>query len=301
MKSLISLCIILIITIYYVPLIAGPQQEVLTVSVLNWDGTPALSIQFPGAQSVPVENPWIRSPQYLRVIYFSDEAIWGIRIITDNETNIGQVYPKPLNIGPDRDPDTPGVQNEWEWERLGLEGYQYISGEWQTGDDSVSFGGLIDPNSKDNPNFRADIAWQVFADPVPEPDSIYKHPLYGWNVGTNPVYRNGKWIYPREWAYVVDSNNKWDGQPVLGEVFYPSPPYSPWSPKYEMVVTGNPFLSYLTQYPPMQLTNPDPRPGDCDIAVYLAACFGNMENDIFVATLPAGNYGTKLYLQLIHE
>lgn len=291
MKTILGLILTLLFIICSFCLTAGPQLETLSVSILNWNGTPAAGIIFPGGDAT-VEEPWVHSPQFLRVVFSTDELSWGVRIVTFNEVNIGEVYPKPLNKGPD---------NQWEWEKLGLTGYQYVGGQWQTGDDSVSFEGLIDPATKDNPDFRAALAWQVFKDPVPEPDAIYKHPLFGWNVGSNPVNWNGTWIYPREWANIVDGSNKWNGESVLGGVFYP-PPAPQYSLKYEIVANGNSnIISFLAQYPPMQLTNPDPRSGDCDIAVYFAACFGIMENGQFVGLLPAGNYKTFLYVQLIHE
>lgn len=268
------------ILILAVSLFAGPNQEVLNVSILNWDGTPAGSLQFP-AQNATINEPWVHSPQYLRVTYSSDENIWGIRIVTNNNVDIGQVYPKPIGPGPD---------NQWEWEKLGLSGYQYVGGVWQTGDDSVSFGGLIHPGTKANPNYRADLAWQVYKDPVPSPDPIYKNWQGVWNVGGN---------WNDDWAYITDKSDKWNGQLVIGGVYYPGT----WDAKYEMVVTGNPVVNYLAQHPVVSGSkeNPDPKLGDCDIAIYLAACFGISQNGTFIGILPAGNYQTRIYLELIHE
>lgn len=281
MRHIASFILILIMVTYGTALFAGPNPEALNVSILNWDGIPAGGIQFPNPQGATIDEPWILSPQYLRVTYSSDETVWGLRIITNNEINIGQVYPKPLNKGPD---------NQWEWKKLGLTSYQYVGGQWQTGDDCVSFNGLIDPATKGNPNYRVDLAWQVFRDPVPEPDPIYKDWQGVWNVGGN---------WNDDWAYVVDKSNRWNGQPVLGGVFYPGT----WNQKYEMIVTGNPVVNYLAQHPVVSGSkeNPDPKLGDCDIAVYLGACFVIMENGVFTSVLPAGNYGTVIYLELIHE
>lgn len=258
-----------------------PAASSVDVQVLNWDGTPAGGLQFPDAQNATIAEPWLHSPQYLRVIYNSDEMMWGVRIVTDNETNIGQVYPKPLNPGP---PDEDGV-SRWEWERLGLSGYQYIDGVWQTGNDNVSFGGLINPATKDNPNLRASLAWQVFNEPDPEgPDEIFKNWEGVWNVGGN--WNDG-------WAYVVDKSDKSNGELVVGGIYYPNS----WSAKYEMVVVGDQSISYLATHPYIG----DSRLGDGDIAVYIAACFGVMENGDYTSILPRGDYGTVLYLELVYE
>lgn len=298
MKFLIKFILIIVISFYAVSIFAGPEPDTISASLYTWDDgtpddpydTPADGLRFPGANSATTDNPWVHSPQFIRVIFSTDEDLWGIRIFTKNEENIRQVYPKPLREGPD---------GRWEWERLGLTSYQYVGGVWQTGDDSVSFGGLTDPATKSNPNYRADLAWQVFKDPQPAPLAIYKHELWGWNVGSNPVWEDYLgWIYPREWAYVVDKDNKWNGESVLGGIFYPPPPE--YSLKYEIISNGvSNLLHFLAQYPPMQLTNPDSREGDCDIAIYIAACFGISENGVFIGTLPAGNYSTVLYIQLI--
>jgi len=288
---------------------------VLNVSLKNWDGTPASNLTFPGAGNVTTDNPWIRSPQYLRVIYSSTETTWGIRIVTDNEGNIGQVYPKPLNKGPD---------NQWEWDNNHPDWggkYKYENGQWQTGDDSISFSGLLDSATKNNPNYRPALAWQVFAQPVVEPDSIYKIPFTNvWNVG-------GDWN--DDWVYLVDKSNKWNGEDVIGGVFYPPPPV--YSLKTEIVANGSGQLGWLAQHPVVggSPDHPDPKYGDgwdtngdgkineqddndvnddgkveCDMAIYIAACFGvpsDTQEGVFTATMPAGNYSSVIYLELIHE
>lgn len=272
MKGILTILLIFIV-FYAVPVFAGPDPEILSVEILNWNGTPAPGgVQFPDADSATIDEPWVHSPQYIRVIYDSDEAMWGIRIVTDNNTDIGQVYPKPQNKGPD---------NQWHWVVLGVAGYPYAGGVWQTGDDSVSFGGLIDPGTKDDPSHRADIAWQVYTNPVVEPDPIYKNWAGVWNV-------SGNWN--ADWAYVVDKSNRWNGVLSVGGIFHPGT----WNAKYEMVVTGNPLISYLALHPVVSgsMANPDPKIGDGNIALYIAANFGG---------LSAGNYGTTLYLELIHE
>lgn len=299
-NKIIFLCLFII---FHTSLFAGPLPEDLDVNVLNWDGTPASnSLEFINIQEeATIENPWVWSRQYISVEYSSDEAVWGIRIVTDNNNDVdmgGPVYPKPLNIGTDRDPVTPGVQNEWEWERLGLTRYQYAGGEWQTGDDSVSFGGLINPTTKNNPDARADLAWEVFADPVPAPNPVYKDWRGNWNV-------SGEWN--ADWAYVVDRSNKWNGArsvplPDANGVFY-YPDIE--AVRYELAAWGSP-VPFLAQHPVVSGSRewPDPKyleEGDRNFAIYIAACFGISRSGNFVRLLPAGNYRTRIYLELIHD
>lgn len=307
MRCLIYLFIVVNIIFFSIPLIA---EDVLSVSLYTWDDatpdvpfdTPAVGLQFPGAKDATVEEPWQHSPQFIRLIYSSDAAFWGIRIVTNNEVNIGQVYPRPQYKGPDGKWEfDPNLHPDWGGK------YKYENGQWLTGDDSVSFGGLIDPATKSNPELRADLAWQVFKDPeLGQPDPIWYNQFGGWygywNVGSNPIKYKGVWKYPYDWAYIVDKSNKWNGEssipgPDEDSIYYTGT----WAARYEMVVTGNPVTNYLTQYPPMQQTNPDIRLGDCDVVVYIAACFGVMQNGEFVDTIPKGNYQTIIYFELVHE
>jgi hypothetical protein len=281
MRIIISLIIIVSFFINGQALLAGPQAEILSISALNWDGTPALNgIQFTAGDAT-IDAPWVHSPQYVRVIYSSDEAIWGVRLVTNNEGAFGQVYPKPINKG---------LDNQWEWEKTGLTAYQYVNGIWQTGDDSVSFAGLIDNATKGNPSFRAKLAWQVYANPVPSPSPIFKNWQGVWNVGGN---------WNDDWAYVIDRSDKWNGQSSVDGVFEPNT----WNAKYDMVAVGTPLTNNLTQHPVVSgsKANPDPKYGDGDIAIYFAGCFGLMQDNAYIGLLPAGSYTTALYVQLIHE
>jgi len=262
------------------PLFAGPNQETLSVFLYNWDGTPANSLQFP-VEDATVDEPWVYSPQYIRIIHSSDETIWGVRIVTKNNITFGQVYPKPISKGPD---------NQWEWEKLGESSYPYVNGNWQTGDDSVSFAGLIDNATKLDPNKRASLAWQVFVNPVSSPDPIYKNWQGVWNVGGN---------WNDDWVYVVDKNDKWNGVDSVNGVFEPGT----WNAKYDMIAVGTPLSNNLTQHPVVagSQASPDPKYGDGDIAVYLAACFGVMNGNSCTGLLPAGQYSAVLYVELVHE
>lgn len=51
-------------------------EDILNVSLLNWDGTPAGSLEFPGREDVTTENPWIVSSQHLYVVY----RVRGMRV-----------------------------------------------------------------------------------------------------------------------------------------------------------------------------------------------------------------------------
>lgn len=248
----------------------------LSAQILNWDGTPASGgVQFSSSQAT-VKNPWVRSPQYLRVIYSCDRETWGLRIVTDNEKDIGQVYPKPTDPGADKKYET---------------SYTYVNGQWLTGDDSVSFGGLIDLKTKNNPNYRAPFAWQAFSAPVSNPYLIYKDTSGKWNVG-------GEWN--DDWAYMVDKSDIWDNVKAVGGVYFQNT-----YPKFEIVVFGSSNLALMTQHPVVSgsKTNPDLKPdGDGDMAIYIATCFGIMdENGDYVGILPKGTYQTTIYVELIYE
>lgn len=309
------LIIFLSILIFVLPAFAGPQPETLSVSVLNWNGTPAVNgIQFPVTEAT-LEDPWVRSHQYLYVTYNSDEDVWGIRIVTKNRGVFVGMAPKILGIGSGADNIRGTADDTW---RPGPDGiWDTADDVWGYGSDGIpgtnddtvctSFGGLIDPATKNNPNYRADLAWQVYKDPVypSEPHAIYYASWgswYGyWNVGSNPVFYSGAYRYPYQWAYVVDSNNYWNGTLAISNNYVcydPQPPVA-WNARYEMIVIGSPLTKDLTQYPPARQTNPPRRPGDCDIAVYLAACFGIMENYQCTSLLPAGSYSASLYIELI--
>lgn len=300
---------------FHTSLFAGPLAEDLRVNVYDLDDldgtTPRDSMEFANIQEeATIDNPWVHSSQYIRVEYSSDEAVWGIRIVTDNERDIGQVYPKPQNKGvlPD-DPSDPDSDPEpdpfWEWEIHPEWGgrYRYEGGQWLTGNDSVSFGGLINPTTKNNPDARADLAWQVFADPVPAPDPIYRDWRGVWNV-------SGDWN--ADWAYVVDKSNRWYGARSIplpdenGVFYYPDLE----AVRYELAAYGSP-IPFLAQHPVVGGSRdwPDPKPvderdepvGDNDFAIYIAACFGISRDGNFVRILPAGNYRTRIYLELIHD
>lgn len=303
MKRLMQGIILVLWLILTVNLWAANDIE---IEILNRsDNQPAGSLQFPipapvdGAIPVPVDDPWLFSDQYLRLIYDCDVPIWGIRIFTNNNGVIGGLAPYITGIGPGPD-NVPGTADDtWQAGADGIFGtgddiWGYgPDGVPGTDDDtlSVSYSGLINPATKDDPSARAALVWQVFNNPVPDPTQIFQNWQGNWNVG-------GAWN--DDWAYLIDLSDRWQGNPsIVDAVFYTGT----WNARFEMVVTGNPIVNYLAQHPVVSgpQNNPDPKPGDCDIAIYIAACFGKNQNPEEPGSLGAGNYGSTIYLQLISE
>lgn len=294
MKNCFCITIILILIVAGMPAYA---DYTLNVSVYNEDGTPAGSITFPGVGDLAlVGNLWIVSPQYLRVRYGSHETNWYVRVITKNHLVVDGIYPKPLAVGPDR---------QWEWIRLGIASYQNVGGVYQTGDDIVSYGGLINPATKDNPNARASLAWQVFRfsdpyNPPPPGHIVTPHTtLNDGTVGGGPI---------DDWAYIGD----------VRDTGYVSDP----THEYFWVAYGSGGFALLSQHPVVywQDNNHDgipdrdasgspialPKPGGvgiCEMVIYFGARFGLKAADgvTDIAVLPAGNYISRIYLELIHE
>lgn len=241
---------------------------------------PASGITFPGKldgsppYSKILSNPWVHSPQFMRIKYSSTQNTWGIRLYTDNNTDIGGIKPKILKADPGPD------------------------GKLGTTDDiilSTSYGGLINPATKGNPYMRAMQAWQVFKDPVYQPDPIDKDFFGEWNVG-------GNWT--DDWAYVIDKSDYADGKQAIGGVYYP-PPAPSYSAKYEMIAFGEKVVMFLAQHPVVSgsQTNPDPKKGDDDIVVYFSACFAAPSEEVkgnFDGIIPLGTYSTKIYIELIN-
>lgn len=253
--------------------------------IYNLDDTPAGSLQFPGLNNlVPGGNLWVVSGQYIRVSYSSTEVQWAIRIVTKNSINIGGVYPKPLGPGPD------GL---WEWEKQGVNSYQYVNGVWQTGDDLVSYCGLINSTTKNDPNSRAPLAWQVFRynDPYYPDGKLHIPPLIPVppstvlndnTVGGGPI---------DDWAYMGD----------VSDTGYVLDPLN----DYYWVAYGSGGFSLLAQHPVVYKDADGdalPKPGGGDIIVYIGARFGKKAPDgvTDVGLLPIGQYGTRIYLEIIH-
>lgn len=220
------------------PLPVMAIEVALEVYTKNADGSSTLTtggITFPGVENLTISNPWMPSPQYLKIMYRGpldtvsgiNNKKGGVRIYTDNVTDVAgghkeNIYPKPVNPGPD------GL---WEWERLQIGRYNYSSiNGWETRDDSVSFGGLIRTdgisgtiNDNSDPNIRAPIAWQVFDTLLPAMEIDDSRVGGAWNS---------------TWAYVVDKSDKWNGALSFGHVYSDPQPPSAYNAKFEMITFG---------------------------------------------------------------
>jgi hypothetical protein len=258
----------------------------LSVSMRNADDTPSVTVTFPGIDALVLGgNLWIVSPQHIHITYESHETTWAMRIITKNNLLIGGIYPKPLGTGPDL---------LWEWVKLGNPAYQSIGGVWQTGDDIVSYGGLICESSKSDPNARAPLAWQVFRHNDPYYPDLVEHvpPLVPCPPATvlNDANAGGGPI--DAWAYMGD----------VGDTGYVSDPTN----DYYWVAYGSGGFSLLAQHPVVYTDASGdalPKPGGGEIIVHLGARFGLKGNDgvTDIGVLPAGNYNALIYLELFHE
>lgn len=253
---------------------------VLDVTTENQDGTPVPRLEFPGIDGLVVGgNLWIASPQFIHVRYGSHEVHWSIRLVTKNNEDIGRVYPKPLDPGPDE---------AWEWVRQGFSSYQYVGGVWDTGDDIVTYGGLINTATRNDPNSRAPLAWQVFryGDPYnPPPMGMVINPPTAINddaVGGGPI---------DEWSFMGDAGDRGYVLDSVNDYFW--------------VAYGSGIFSLLAQHP-VVYRNPRgearPKPGEGNMGIYVGARFGKRAPDgvTDVGILPAGDYNTVIYLELIH-
>lgn len=277
---LIINALILFITVYVY------ADYVVDAVIYNGDDTPAPQLEFPGVDGLNLgDNLWITSPQYIRVTCTSEAVRWSVRIITKNNTDIGGVYPKPLATGP----GPGGGDGVWEWERLGNPSYLAdADGNWQVGDDVVSYGGLINEGTKLDPNSRATLAWQVYRynDPYYPVPALNPSPpptvLNDGTVGGGPT---------DDWAYIADS----------GDTGYVLDPVN----NYFWVIYGSGGFSLLAQHPVVYRDangNIKPKPGGGDCIVYVGARFGRRASDgvTDLGVLPAGDYNTRIYLELIH-
>ncbi len=93
------------------------------------------AIQFTGAGAVqlpPAGNPWIVADQYIRLVYSSNHAVWGIRIVTDNE-------------------DLENDQNDIIDKIVGNSVAPGPDGIWGTSDDVKAYSGLLGLNEISKP------------------------------------------------------------------------------------------------------------------------------------------------------
>ena len=252
------------------------QVQVLTRPGKPYSATPAFS----GYASATLTEPWVMCDQCLLVIHTpSDEAMppapaadnWHVRIITDNKSLCPNMRGKILV-----DPD----------------GIPY------NGDETLSYNGLIDPAveaafSYENPENRALVVWEVW-----EATSTHPYGITPFGVDLDQDALEDS-LYDLSiqfgyWAYLCDANdtgfaaNPTDGYfNILNGVLFAG---------------GVPKIA-LAGYPPGAW---DTRWVEEDIdskfrtVIYLGACLGRNLADP-AGGLPAGSYGTQMYVQLYHE
>lgn len=221
----------------------GAVATLTVIPVTIATGLDAAGISF----TDPGVATWTVANEYLRVVYSSNYPLWVVRIVTDNRAVFAAMAPRPLAAGAD--------------------------GVFGTGDDVVSYGGLIDAVTQDNPDNRADLAWQVYVDPT-APGVLDDAAVGGdWNDN---------------WAYVVDVSSTGVGLDIDVDDNVDTL-------EYFTVVQGGAASSGLAFHPALDADADgavDPKPGDGNVAVYLGARFSG---------LAAGDYGANLTVQLIHE
>lgn len=255
------------------------------------------TIAFSGAGTATELNPWVISDQYLNVNFAGNYGEWGIHLLTKNQDDIGGLAAKPLTKGPDAQWGVAGVDDD---------GNEVVDDDaeagWPGTDDFVSYGGLIDEPTKDNPDNRALFAWRVQngflgngvtpaildddEDAVAEP---------------NEVCASGAVNYQSDWKFIVDSaNTGYDVSYVrfLDDNGTPANPDDDFDVyNYAMSVfgfaTGDAIMSLNTAGTmPQAAHSDDDIVGYKDVAVYLGARFHG---------LMPGTYGSQLYVQFINE
>jgi hypothetical protein len=230
------------------------EVKTLNVTANNVsDDLAAAGVQFDLAAVTPA-NPWTVAKQYLKIQYNCNLANWAIRILSDNKTAYAGMAGKPT---------APGVD-----------------GVYGTADDILSYAGLIDSATKANPENRASLAWQVYANkPAPYVASLVDNDLKGLTAAGAPT---DAYNWNSKWAYVADKSDTGYAAGVNNNT------------GYFMIGVGGPTGLGLSFHPATGAnpTQPTGVNGDGDIVVPLAARFGG---------LGAGTYGTNLMVQLVHE
>ena len=242
-------------------------------------------------------GPWINAQQYLRVQYSSNYASWGVRIVTDNEDLEWVSGTTPVKYG------TAGGSAD------ANNTIDMIAGSDLTGGGTTfSYAGILDLDeiiktaANQNPARRGSWAWSVYSAPqtaIPARPISYLDPASGALVdttGSSTVVSVGDWS--DEWTYIGDKNDTGytDGISNVG---------GPYWHLIAALGSGSGGGS-LAHHPIVGGTkaSPSTKTGDGDIAIYVAAKFANNNYSGSTPTpfiLAAGDYGSALYVELIHE
>lgn len=218
------------------------------------------------------QNPWLVADQYIYVQYGSFlETGWALRIITDNNADIGDVEPKYWMSDPD--------------------------GEPATGDETIkaSYGGLINRNFTRDPNMRAPLVWQVFRYNDPYKDRYkeeYRVPPGRLFPDPGPLNDNTTrgWFYD-PWGYIADTNDTTYRDDETDEYFFAAWGFSN-------------TICLLANHPVVR--DGLPKPGGAgpmhELVIYIGANFALKNNNgETIGLLPAGNYMSRMYLQFVSD
>lgn len=281
----------------------GEASLDVAVRNITGDAVAGVSFNLDGLDPNDKTKFWKVSDQYLDVRYsVSWNAIWGVRIYTDNTGAGGWPDMAAKLTNPNEDVDNDGDP-------------------WNDGDEAVTYGGLIYTNDLTKVIFRASLGWQVRIDKVAKPLAPIDDQF---DNGTTFDYSDD---YDMDWAYIMDKNDNNPVEPIdfnqidtgyidengNGTQDKDEPyTYNPHVVAYGWIGQG------LAQHPHMPDVNGDgkwdPKKAndayvddnyDYDIAVYLAARFVSTDYWADPAglnfVLPTGNYSAKMYVDLIHE
>lgn len=289
-----------------VPSIGSTTLTVTVVGNIN---------SFPLA-GLTLAKPWIKSDGSIKIGYSSTKnaITTGIRLISKNSQLTA-------------DPTKP-ISNYLK--------EQLVDADYDGANDDKSYGGLIwksaDGKSDDfdlgtdgeDPSRRVTLAWQVYNDvkagiTVPSV-TIGPDPVKG---GTVVFDKTGDTTNPKDGtADVLDAdtvgcwNSAWAYVSDINDDLFPS---TVWNytvgkegPQYPMAIFGfsegyNGFLTWHPMDTGGTAQKPNPRPADGEVMVYLAGRFANTNWGKEVTdkpkayVLPAGDYRTKLYVELLYE
>lgn len=267
----------------------------VTARNISNDAEAPISFSITGVNLANPATHWVVSDQYLKILHSNQwNASWGLRTYTDNKT----VYPAMAG-----NPIEPGT-----------------NGKYGDGDDVLTYGGLVHTGKLNDPTLRAPLGWVVYKDKIAnagKPPTPTGEASFNTEIPKNDKTNDWK----SQWAYVSE---KGDSLPAdFNKISWPTyndkngngqqdadePTVTAFN--YNLIAWGYPLATALAQHLPAadgpdSDTEPDLKSGDGDIAVYVTARFvsKNYSIDTLNGTafiLPAGNYNTTIWVELIHE